>query len=394
MEGCFHKYFKTLVFRIIKIGCFFLWMMCCNTNTIQAQRLKKTITKTLDWGYRIVQGDSAHPRKRYFFAVPILAYRPETRWMLGLSLSHIFRSRQSDSVTRPSTIRLNVTYTQNDQSSIRPYIDYFSAANKWNVRAIYTYTDFAEYYWGIGNTTPSDNRELYHFKSSKLNAKISRQIFPGVYAGIQYVVDQMFQMRYEDNSNLLKSGVTGFRGSYVSGAGPVIFFDNRDNIYFPSKGFFIELSNSNFNSVLGSHYTYNNVLADARKYVSWGGENVIATQAYMNLNFGDAPFRQIGTIGSDMLMRGYYNGRYRDQHAWGFQTELRKQIWGPLLLTAFVGAGNVGANASNLFQNIKPNAGIGARFKAIPREKFNIRLDYGWGSGGISAFYVTMGEAF
>jgi hypothetical protein len=38
--------------------------------------------------------------------------------------------------------------------------------------------------------------------------------------------------------------------------------------------------------------------------------------------------------------------------------------------------------------------GIGVRMLAIPREKINMRLDYGRGINGIEGIYITLNEAF
>ena len=121
---------------------------------------------------------------------------------------------------------------------------------------------------------------------------------------------------------------------------------------------------------------------------------MLAIQAFANINSGNIPFRMMGTLGSDSYMRGYYNGRFRDNCAMAFQTELRKTIWGPVSIVAFGGLGTVSQNADGLTSNLKPCYGAGLRIMAIPREKMNIRADYGMGIDGANAFYLTMGEAF
>lgn len=368
-------------------------MLFCIANNLFAQQ-KNFANRTIDWSYKIVQGDSAHPKKKYYFPVPIVAYRPETRWILGLSLTHLFRTKDGDSTTRPSTARLNFTYTQNNQSSFRPFFDVFTKQNKFNFKGTYLYTDFAEYFWGIGINSPSQNRETYHFRLSKLNLKGAKQFKKNLYAGVQFNMEQMFKMSYEDGSKLEVSGINGYRGSFSSGAGFTVYYDDRNNIYFPTKGQFIEVSNCFYNDLFGSNYNFVNITLDARKYIRLWKENVLATQLFMNTNSGNIPFRLLGTLGSDSYMRGYYNGRYRDNNAMAFQTEFRKHVWGPVGIVLFGGFGTVSPQINTLLSNIKPNYGAGLRIMAIPREKMNIRADYGFGVDGNQAFYLTMSEAF
>ena len=369
-------------------------MLFCIANNLFAQQ-KNFVNRTIDWAYKIVQGDSAHPKKKYYFPVPIIAYKPETRWVLGLSLTHLFRVQDGDSITRPSTIRLNISYSQNNQLSIKPYLDIFTKKNRFNIKAYYQFTDFSEYFWGVGINTPNENKELYHFNMQKINVKAAYQFLPKLYAGAQLNVEKMYNVSYAKNPSIMEnSNIPGTRGSFSSGLGFTIYYDNRNNIYFPTKGQYIEFSNCFYNAAFGSNYNFTSFVFDGRKYIGLWKENVLAFQTFANINIGTAPFRLLGTLGSDSYMRGYYAGRYRDNNSMAFQTELRKTIWGPISIVMFGGFGTVSSGISELANNLKPNYGGGLRIMGIPREKMNIRLDYGKGIDGNEAFYITMAEAF
>lgn len=352
------------------------------------------INRTIRWSYRIVQGDSLNPHKKYFFPVPIIAYKPETRWLLGLSLTQLFRTHNGDSITRPSVLRLNFTYSQNHQFSVRPFMDVFTNRNRINIKGTYQFTDFAEYYWGIGISAPKEAKELYHFKMYKVNQKFAYLVLPHLYAGVQYNLERMFDLRYDAAGTMQYATVAGTHGNTSSGGGITVYSDNRNNIFFPTGGHYIELSNCFYGKGLGSTYNFTNVTLDARKYLGLWKENVLAMQAFFNLNWGTVPFRQMGTLGSDVFMRGYYNGRYRDNNAMALQAELRKTVWGPLSVVAFGGFGTVGPQVPDLARQLKLNYGAGLRIMAIPREKLNVRMDYGVGVDGNAAFYLTTGEAF
>jgi hypothetical protein len=60
----------------------------------------------------------------------------------------------------------------------------------------------------------------------------------------------------------------------------------------------------------------------------------------------------------------------------------------------FAGGGTVGRIPSELTSGIKPNIGFGLRVKAIPRERVNVRADWGFGENGINALYIGLNEAF
>jgi len=360
---------------------------------------KNFIDRTIDWTYKIVQGDSAHPYKKYFFPIPIISYRPETRLLYGISLTQLFRTKGNDSITRPSTVRLNTSYSLNDQFSIRAMGEIFTYKNIFDITGLIQYTNFVEDYWGVGITQPNVH-ETYFFKMVKINLKGSYQVYPNFFVGLQYNLENMFDLTYKngDNSDMKKKSSnvsgTGPNGSLSSGAGFDIEYDNRNNIFFPTKGQDIELTNIVYNNFFGSNHNFTNITLDARKYIGLWKENVLAIQLFANINNGDVPFRMMGTLGSDAYMRGYYSGRFRDNCAMAFQTELRKVIWGPVSVVAFGGFGTVSPSVDGLTTNLKPCYGAGLRIMAIPREKMNIRADYGMGVDRIPAFYLTMGEAF
>lgn len=354
---------------------------------------KNFVLRTMDWGYRIVEGDSAHPRKNLILPIPILAYKPETRWIFGISLNTIFRLSK-DSITRPSGIRANISYSQNKQFAFIPEWNVFTKHNKWNLRGKYTFTNFGEDYFGIGAEAPASNKEHYTFNMHRLNIKVAYQVLPKLYAGIQYNSERMYNVVADSFGLLNTEKPLGYNGCHATGAGFTLYYDNRDHVYFPHHGQIIEVSNVFYTKGFGGDYTFTNITLDARKYIRLWKENVLALQGFVNLNDGNIPFRMQGVLGSDVFMRGYYNGRFRDKHAMAFQAEIRKTVWGPFTVVVFAGGGTVANNKWDLFNGIKPNVGVGLRVLAIPKEHVNILFDYGFGSGGNNALYIGMNEAF
>ncbi|MDP1728181.1 MAG: BamA/TamA family outer membrane protein [Bacteroidota bacterium] len=372
---------------------FFFFVQAVIAHQAIAQE-KGKLLRLIDKTYSLIEGDSAKPRKSYLFVLPIWGVSPETGWRLGLSFGFLYKAKQ-DGFTRPSLLRLNTQFTQNKQFSIRPTIDLFFAENKYNLKAEFVYNKFNEYYWGIGNLQTDTTKELYNFKQNRFNIKLTRQFVKNLYLGAQLKYDKLYQIDFDNPASITQlSGVSGINGFQVLGLGFAITYDNRDNIYYPLKGSYIDLSNLTFQKVLGSKQAFDNYTLDARHFVCLWKQNVLAAQVFGNFNFGDVPYRQMGTMGNDMIMRGYYNGRYRDHHLVAFQVELRKTIWGPVGMTVFGGGGNVGANSKDLFSRIKPNYGLGLRCLVIRKEHVNIRIDLGLGEKNIKGLYFTMAEAF
>ena len=120
----------------------------------------------------------------------------------------------------------------------------------------------------------------------------------------------------------------------------------------------------------------------------------MALQAYGYFTEGNVPWSEMGALGSDVIMRGYYSGRYRDKNYIAAQAEYRVPLNKVSGFVFFAGFGEV-AHTLNAFtvQGLKPDAGLGYRFTVDRRERLNIRLDYGIGRNTTN-FYFTIAEAF
>ena len=117
--------------------------------------------------------------------------------------------------------------------------------------------------------------------------------------------------------------------------------------------------------------------------------HVLAVQGYMNVINGEPPFYMLSLLGGQYLMRGYYEGRYRDKNMLAVQMEYRLPRWKRIGATGFVAP----ATSNFALKNLKPSAGLGLRYLLVPVEKINLRLDLGWGKDS-SGFYLAMAEAF
>ena len=102
-------------------------------------------------------------------------------------------------------------------------------------------------------------------------------------------------------------------------------------------------------------------------------------------------------MGNEMLMRGYYTGRFRDRHYYAAQAEYR---WLPFPFSkrvggaAFVSAGAVSPSLDMLStRQIRLAGGAGLRYLIFPKKDIFVRLDAGFTREGVS-FYIFTGEAF
>ena len=117
-----------------------------------------------------------------------------------------------------------------------------------------------------------------------------------------------------------------------------------------------------------------------------------------SLTGGRSPFYLLPELGSDGMMRGYYEGRYRDRNLIAGQAELRYRFAKRFALAGFAGTGEVSDSQFSVPQ-LKPNYGGGIRYFFDVQKGLTIRMDYGVGEKPAgepreSGLYIALGEAF
>ena len=92
----------------------------------------------------------------------------------------------------------------------------------------------------MGNYPQPARQELYDVNFPRIRANMMRRIAPGTYLGLRYVMDDFNITGRDPDGLLIQDEITGAAGGLVSGLGPVMNFDSRDNIFWSTKGAFIE----------------------------------------------------------------------------------------------------------------------------------------------------------
>ena len=77
------------------------------------------------------------------------------------------------------------------------------------------------------------------------------------------------------------------------------------------------------------------------------------------------------------------------------QAEYRMPLFWKFGLAGFAGVSEVAPNFNDFdFSQIKWFAGAGLRFAMFPKDRVNLRVDFGFGRDGSSGVYFKLNEAF
>lgn len=334
-------------------------------------------------------------KRNRFYGFPVFFYTPETRFGAGGAGIYAFRFPSDSNNARPSRINFGFAVTQERQLLIYFPFQLFPKNGLYNMYGEIGWYRYNFFFFGTGNNQRADFRERYAVDFPRIRINILRRIKPGLYAGIRWWFEDHQLSKFEPGQQLISGVVPGSRGGRVTGPGVVVNYDNRDNVFYPSKGVLLELAAQTFQKSLGSEYVYSRYLIDAATYRRITKTSILAVNAIADINVGEPPFFLMAAMGGTKRMRGFYEGRFRDKQLVLLQTEWRQKIWKRFGAVAFVGAGIVSDKLNHFgIANTRFTYGAGIRFTLDKKELINIRLDYGRGSLNSSGFYLTIGEAF
>jgi outer membrane protein assembly factor BamA len=338
--------------------------------------------------------DTAEGKRGGLVGIPFLFYTPETKIAAGGALNYYFREPGSEITTRPSSIEPSFVYTQKKQLEISLDADLYWGDEAYHLIGKATYTKFPDLFYGIGNNTSEDDEEEYTHRTTGFQITFLKRVRPGLYLGTLYEFNHSKIIELKESGFLSKGIIPGSEGGRIAGAGVLVNWDTRDNIFSSTSGSFYQLSANLFGNTLGSDYGFNEYTLDFRHYLPTFSSHVLAFQAYLNFITGNPPYHSLSLLGGQDLMRGHYQGRYRDKMMMAFQTEYRLPVWWRLGLVGFAGLGEVAREMGNFeMRNFKYSLGLGLRYEFIRAEKINLRLDIGYG-GESFQLYANMLEAF
>lgn len=341
------------------------------------------------------------PKRFSLLPLPVIYYTPETRLAYGAALTATFRFRKDSITARPSQVTFGMAHTQNKQWLFYLPFQVFYDQNRYFVNGEAGYYRYSYYFFGAGQREVP--RELYSVDFPRIRVNAFRRIAHlkqgNLYAGLRYQYEDYRVNKTEPGGLLATGTVPGGRGSRLSGGGLGLFFDARDAVFFPRRGLVADLSVLVRNRAVAQNpadasTTFDRYALDVTSYHSLGAQTVLALNYWGSFTVGESPFNAMSLIGSAKRMRGYYEGRYRDQNAALIQAELRFSVYKRLGAVAFGAVGLLGDQRQLLRTNDPKGAyGAGLRFTVNRRDHVNIRVDYGLGRQS-SGLYVTIGEAF
>lgn len=328
-----------------------------------------------------------------FTAFPILYYLPETGLGYGALGVSTFRFKKEQKRSRPSSIQLAISLTSKKQFLLfAPYELYWND-EKWRIVGELGYYEYFYNFYGQGVNARAEDMETYEVNFPRLRMSLLREVVPAFSIGVGYAFDNYTQLIMDEGGILEASDVIGKEGGTVSNLGIVALYDTRDNIFYPTRGWFLQANAFGSASFLGSSFDYRKVELDARYFHSIGKKYILALNIFTGASSSGVPFLDYYYIGSKRT-RGFNDRRFQDKAELSAVMEFRFPISGRFGAAVFGSSGTVAADFGRLFSSSYRNSGgLGIRYILNKKEGVRIRVDYGF-SGDGGNLYFTINEAF
>jgi len=328
--------------------------------------------------------------------IPIIFYTPETSLAIGGGVVFTFRDPNHPNDKRPDNLQLITAYTLKNQIffSLTPEI-YFNN-KQGNLYIHNSYTRWPTSFFGVGNDTDidvdniDDIEEVYTTNAFTIQPWITHKVFSQLSLGITVDMGRSDISDIEDGGILDQGNLTGADGGTRIGLGPVLSWDTRDSIFYPTRGSWHKIWSWHYRDVIGSDFDYDVYAVDLRYFHPITTGHILALHALGVSTDGEVPFDELPTP----VIRGLYEDLFIDKHMFTLQMEYRFPIHKRWSGVTFAAAGDVFHDNDDIDpHNMKYAAGGGVRYAIDKKEKINLRIDIGVSPYGIFP-YVLFQEAF
>lgn len=371
----------------------FLIVLILFTTSAFAQ--KKLIKKLLS-------NEKDTTRSASFMPVPVLGYTQEIGFEFGLGTLYSFYLDKQDTLNRSSNFSGTASYSTKRTYNLTLKGDAWTKANLYHLIGEIRLKKNPFNFYGLGNNTRQLDEDRLVQQQIKLAFDVEKTFIKSAYTGLSLGFESYDFIDKIRGGIYTTSPLLNDRdGGHVIYIGLSQSYDTRNSNNYPTKGFFARLTYQFAPSVFGgSNFSGSLIKVNIRKFWPLTPKFVLGIQTlYHTIKGKNTPFYLLPQLGNDEMMRGYYNGRYRDENLIASQIELRYRFSNRFGLAAFAATGKVFANGNFSLNELKPNYGIGGRYFFDVAKGLSVRLDYGLGEKRMnedrqSGFYISLAEAF
>ena len=178
--------------------------------------------------------------------------------------------------------------------------------------------------------------------------------------------------------------------STLSEASILLNYDSRNNVFTPTKGFFLQITGTYSDTWFGGDALYGRLIFDAIAYFPVSERVFVGTRFLNNYTLGEVPFYARPTI----RLRGVPLVKFQDRNTMEFETEVTVNLTNRWSVLGFTGMGNA-YSSINDFKNGKSVRNLGTGFRYLMIRKFGARFGMDFAASPDDfAFYFVFGTSW
>ncbi|MEI7499264.1 MAG: BamA/TamA family outer membrane protein [Bacteroidota bacterium] len=391
------KPYTTLSYIVKPIGLLFVFIFLFKLNIAQNPIISGDslllIEKTLE----------KIDKKIDFTVVPGPVYNSSTRLGFAVIPMLVYNLDKADTTSPPSSTSALFYFDFFGSWMVATKQNFYWDHNKWRAIITLGYGELNSKFFGLGKDSIviSNNSDNYVWMSDQtlfITATCYRKIVGGFYGGLEYAYFNITQQGKDSAaSEVMRNNSVLVGHDIQSTLSPTFVWDDRNNLFWTTKGYYAELNFINSNNLLFSSRNFLVIEAFVNGYHCLSKKNdrlSLAWRFYIQGSWGDVPYNLLANYGQGDNFRGYTGGKYVNRSKMNLQAELRYDIWKFITISGFVGSGKVFGNIADFGKSVwLPSAGIGLYLNVIPSRNLRAyinfaiaRQDYG--------VYVGLGQSF
>ncbi|MCK9205178.1 MAG: BamA/TamA family outer membrane protein [Bacteroidales bacterium] len=349
--------------------------------------IEKTLKKVnKNFNFTVLPGPVYNSSNQLGFAVmPMLVYRMDKNDTL--------------SPTSSTSALLYANFYPSWMAGIKQ--NFYWDRDRWRAILTIGYGHIHQKFYGIGRDTAVVHNEKFVWADEEtfyFSATCYRKIVGGLYGGLEY-----------NYSNILLTGIDSAATAEINNKGiatgryisslitPTFVWDNRNNIYFTTKGYYAMVNLKYSDKIFQSCRNYFVITAFLSGYHSLLPQNkrlTLAWRFYFKGTWNDVPYSEMPDYSGSDAVLGYTPGKYVNFYEVNTQAELRYDLWKFIGIAGFGGTGKVFSSPGTFGHSVwLPFGGIGVYVNVIPYQNLRMRFNVAvarddWG------FYIGLGQLF
>ncbi|MGE5424486.1 MAG: BamA/TamA family outer membrane protein [Syntrophothermus sp.] len=315
----------------------------------------------------------------------------------------VYNLKKSDTLSPPSSSALLLYFDLHGSWATAIKQSLYWNENKWRAFGTIGIGDFQLRYFGIGRDTVIINNNKANFvwihqQQFMFSGLIFRKIYKGFYGGFELSYSISNLVGTDSISNSILYATNPSAGKLIQTVlVPSFVWDNRDNIFWSTKGYYANLTLQFSNKFLFFSKDYSVITGQVNGYhclLPQSKRLTLAWTFFFQAGWGNLPYRIYANYGVADNAKGYTAGKYVDYSETTVQTEFRYDLWKFIAISGYVGTGKVFPSYDVFGQSVWLHF-TGMRFyvNIIPYRNIRLKLDFTKGRKDYG-IYVGIGQGF